>query len=599
MNTHPRRTVVFLAILLFLPDPHAVGQTVLPAVAYTVSMTQPSTHVFHVTMRIGGLRGALQDVKIPAWHPGYYRMIDYAKNVSNVRAQDGAGRTLAWEKVTKNTWRIVTGGAPVLVLDYDVVGTVRFSAQNYLDETRAFIAPTGMFLHVAGQLRRPAVVTVRLPQGWTNIATGLAPVPGRVNTFWAPDVDTLYDSPMLIGNQETLTFDVQGKRHTVALEDVAAVVDRPRMTADLKKIVETSAALMGDLPYSRYAFLMMGRGAGGIEHATSSANHFNGSSLSDEAGYQRWLSFICHEYFHHYNVKRIRPIALGPFDYDTENMTDMLWVSEGLTVYYEGIVLVRAGLQTPDQYLDRLAKAIAAFENAPGHRYQSATDSSMTTWGTSGVGNDRNTTISYYDNGAMLGAMLDLAIRQASGNRRSLDDVMRTLYRTYYKQHARGFTDAEFRDACEAAAGAGLAEVFEYASTTTDVDYAKYLAYAGLELTSTSEDGPGAFLGLNLQTRDGKLVVVSATAGSPAEGAGLIRQDQILQVEGAPATPKALNDALAARHAGDALTLKIVRAGGEVTVPVVLAGNRKETFTIRRVPDPTPGQAAILKAWLR
>ena len=173
---------------------------------------------------------------------------------------------------------------------------------------------------------------------------------------------------------------------------------------------------------------MMGNGRGGIEHANSSANSFNGDSLADEGGYRRWLSFICHEYFHHYNVKRIRPIALGPFDYDTENLTDMLWVSEGLTVYYEDLLLVRAGLQTSDQYLDKMASAINAFENAPGHHYQSATDSSMTTWGTSGVGNDRNTTISYYNNGAMLGAMLDLAIRNESGNRKSLDDVMRALY---------------------------------------------------------------------------------------------------------------------------------------------------------------------------
>jgi predicted metalloprotease with PDZ domain len=578
----------------------AVSSEPVPgAIAYTIALPQPSNHLFRVTLRVGGLTGEFQDVKMPAWHPGYYRMIDYARNLSGLRAQDGEGRALPWEKVTKNTWRVATGGASTLVLSYDILGTVTFSAQNYLGEGRAFIAPTGMFLYLSGQLQRAATVTIQLPPGWSRVATGLDPVPGDTRTFSAPDFDTLYDCPILVGNQETLEFDVRGKPHTVVIENIPAGVDRPRMLADLKKVVESTATLMGDLPYARYAFLMMGNGRGGIEHANSSANSFDGGSLADESGYQRWLSFICHEYFHHYNVKRIRPIALGPFDYDTENLTDMLWVSEGLTVYYQDLLLVRAGLQTADKYLDKLAGAIGAFENAPGHHYQSATDSSLTTWGTSGVGNDRNTTISYYDNGAMLGAMLDLAIRHDSGTRASLDDVMRALYRKYYQQKRRGFTDDEFREECESAAGARLAEVFEYASTTREVDYAKYFAYAGLEVAAASEDAPGSYLGLSTQTREGRLIAIGASVGSPAEQAGLMAQDQILEVDGSAATPKALNDMLSARKPGDTTALKISRNDTALDVRVTLSSNSKRTFTIRPVADPTSQQKAILEDWLR
>jgi len=597
--TLSRRTACVLFVCLIVLAPSAFGQIRAGAMAYTVSMPQPSTHLFHVTLRAEGLAGEFQDVKMPAWHPGYYRMIDYAKNLSNFRAQDAAGRALPWEKVTKNTWRVVSGGSPTMVLSYDIIGTVTFSAQNFLDESRAFVAPTGMFVHLAGQLGRAATVTIQLPPGWARIATGLDPVPGRASTFSAPDVDTLYDCPILMGNQETLAFDVQGRAHTVALENIPASVDRRRMTADLKKMVESAAALMGDLPYRRYAFLMMGKGNGGIEHANSSANSFNGSSLADEAGYRRWLSFICHEYFHAYNVKRIRPIALGPFDYDTENLTDMLWVSEGLSVYYQDLILVRAGLQSADEYLGKMAAAISKFENAPGHHYQSAADSSMTTWGTSGVGNDRNTTISYYDNGAMLGAMLDLEIRRASADRQSLDDVMRALYRTYYQQKKRGFTDAEFRQACESAAGASLADVFDFASTTRDVDYARYFALAGLDVAVTSEDAPGSSLGLNVQTRDGKLIVVGSSAGSPAERAGIMAQDQILAVDGVAATPKAITDALSVRKPGDTLRLKIGRRGAEQELSVTLGKNVKQTFEIRRAAAPTPLQRTILEDWLR
>jgi len=597
--TITRRTAPLLVAGLIAIAPGASGESAPSAIAYTITMPQPSNHLFHVTLRVDGLKGEVHDVKMPAWHPGYYRMIDYAKNVSDFRAQDGTGRALPWEKVTKHTWRIAAGGASTMVLSYDILGTVSFSAQNYLDEKRAFIAPTGMFVHLAGQLQRAATVSIQLPPGWARIATGLDPVRGRANTFSAPDLDTLYDCPMLIGNQETLGFDVQGRRHTVSIENIPASVDRPRMLADLKKMVESAATLMGDLPYTRYAFLMMGNGRGGIEHGNSSANSFNGDSLADEGGYRRWLSFICHEYFHHYNVKRIRPIALGPFDYGTENLTDMLWVSEGLTVYYQDLLLVRAGLQTADEYLGKMASAMSSFENAPGHRYQSATDASMTTWGTSGVGNDRNTTISYYDNGAMIGAMLDLAIRHESGNRKSLDDVMRGLYRKLYQQKKRGFTDNEFTQECESAAGAKLTEVLEYASTTRDVDYARYFAYAGLDVTATSEDAPGSYLGLNAQTRDGRLVVVGTSAGSPAERAGLAAGDQILEVDGAPATPRAINDTVSARKPGDTTTLKISRNNTGLELRVTLARHTKQTFKIRPMASPTALQKAILEDWLR
>jgi predicted metalloprotease with PDZ domain len=226
------------------------------------------------------------------------------------------------------------------------------------------------------------------------------------------------------------------------------------------------------------------------------------------------------------------------------------------------------------------------FENAPGRRYQSATESSWNTWGTSGVGNDRNTTISYYDNGSMLGTMLDLKIRHESGNRRSLDDVMRALYRKYDRQKQRGFTDAEFREECEAAAGASLEEVFEYASTTKDVDYAKYYAHAGLSVEVTTEDASGAFLPLNTRSLpNGNLAVVSGP--SPLEPG-----DEIL------ITPKALNEGIAGMKPGDKLALRIRRNGAEQLAEVTLENNVKRIYTIKTLANPGALSAAILKDWL-
>lgn len=594
-----RQTKAVLRVVFFIGVLSAFAFPAEGTMAYTVSMSQPGTHQFHVTFRCEGLKGEMQDFLMPAWMPGFYRIMDYEKNVSNFRAGDGSGRFLPWEKVTRNTWRVTTGNVRTIVLDYDVFGNVSFVAQNYLDEKRAFIAPPGLYMYVSGQIHHPVTVALQTPAGWTQIGTGLDPVKGRPRTFYAPDFDVLYDCPTLLGSQEVRGFDVKGIPHRVVIENVPESVDRPKMMADLKRMVEAATGLMGDIPYKHYTFLMMGAGNGGIEHANSAACAFNGKGLTEEKAYRGWLSYISHEYFHHFNVKRIRPIALGPFDYETENLTDMLWVSEGLTVYYENIIMVRAGLMTPAQYLEEMQNAMTRFENSPGHRYMSAAESSLGTWGGAGFGGDRKTTMSYYDNGAMLGAMLDLEIRAASRNQRSLDDVMRSLYRIYYREKKRGFTDAEFREECENAAGSPLTEVLEYAASSKDVDYAKYFALAGLEVKAAVADAPGAFLGLDSRTDGGKLFVTGASAGSPAEAAGFAPGDQILEVDGVAAATKVLIDQLAAKEPGDKIKLRYSRGDKAQDVEITLGKNAKVTYSIARVPSPDPLQSAILKDWLR
>jgi predicted metalloprotease with PDZ domain len=594
-----RQAKTVLRILLFITVLSAFAFPAEGTLAFTVSMPRPGTHQFHVTLRCEGLKGEMQDFVMPAWMPGFYKIMDYEKNVTNFRAAEGSGRPLPWEKVARNTWRVASGSVRMVLLDYDVFGNVSFVAQNYLDEKRAFIAPPGLFMYAQGQLRRPVTVTFWTPAGWTQIGTGLDQVRGRPQTFCAPDFDVLYDCPVLLGNQEVRSFDVRGIPHKVVIENVPESVDRPKMMADLKRMVEAATGLIGDIPYKHYTFLMIGTGNGGIEHANSAACAFNGKSLTNEKGYRGWLSYISHEYFHNFNVKRIRPIALGPFDYETENLTDMLWVSEGLTVYYENIVMARAGLMTPGQYLEEMQNAMTRFENSPGHRYMSATESSLGTWGGAGFGGDRKTTMSYYDNGAMLGAMLDLKIRAASKNLRSLDDVMRSLYRKYYRGKKRGFTDAEFREECESAAGESLTEVLEYAASSKDVDYAKYFAFAGQEVKAAVEDAPGAALGLNTTTTSGNLMVTGTSTGSPAEAAGLEAGDQILEVDGVAAAPKVLSDRLAAKGPGDKIKLWFSRGDKAQDVEITLAKNTKVTYTITTVPNPNPLQAAIFKDWLR
>jgi predicted metalloprotease with PDZ domain len=639
---HQRRILILLLAVLAASAYVAFGQTAPPTFAFNISMPQQTNHILHVTFRSEGLKGELQDFKMPVWSPGFYGVGDYSRNVSNFRAEDDAKHALPWEKVTKDTWRVAAGNAHAIVLDYDVYGATSFAANTYIGDDRAYLSPSGVFVYLPEMTQHPVTVTIELPSNWKQISTGLEPATNKSHTFYAPNFDVLYDSPILMGNQEYLRFDVKGVPHFVAIENLSETVDRKKIIADLQKMVTAATQLIGDVPYKHYTFLLMGRGNGGIEHLNSASIQFDGKSLDTPAGYLRWLGYVSHEYFHNFNVKRIRPIALGPFNYDMENLTHMLWVSEGLSVYYENLVLVRAGLMTRDQYLDEMKRAIASFDNLPGHHYQSATESSWNTWNTgSGVGGDRNTSISYYDNGAMLGAMLDLKIRSESKNRKSLDDVMRALYKKYYLQKRRGFTDAEFRQECESAAGADLAEVFSYADSTVDVDYAKYFALAGLALTSKAEDVPGAYLGVNTHLQEippkaaagggpfaGRgapemiLMITGVTPGSPAETAGLKSGDQIVEVEGVKATPKAINDLLtpiqpsgrrgaAAAQApppasnailkspGDKIKLQILRDGASMDIEVTLGKNVKRTYSFEQLPTPTALQAAILKDWFR
>jgi predicted metalloprotease with PDZ domain len=576
------------------------GKTLQGTLAFTVSMERPNTHYYHVVFRGEGLKGETQDFKMPVWTPGFYQIMNYSRNVLNFRAEDGAGSPLAWRKTTKNTWQVKAGRSDSIIVSYDVYAFTRFVAESYLDDSMGFISPAGVFMHLAGRIQQPVTVTVVPGHGWSRVSTGLDPVEGEPNTFFAPDFDVLYDCPILVGNQEILSFQVQGIPHIFAVDDLGTF-DREKFVADHKRMVEAAAAVIGEIPYRRYAFLVIGPGGGGLEHANSTALTLNPSSLNDPAGYKRWLRFVTHEFFHLYNVKRIRPIALGPFDYDKENYTCMLWVSEGFTSYYEDLILRRAGLITREDVFEAARSNIANYEKIPGHRFQSAAESSFDTWLHSfGRGdNAANTTISYYDKGAALGMLLDFKIRAETKNRKSLDEVMRTLYREYYKEKKRGFTDSEFRAVCERLAGCPLAEIFDvYVSTTKDIDYPRYLAYAALEIDVEPHEVDGVYLGASTREQDGNMIISNVEWDSPAMQAGLSAQDEIIALDGVRVSARTISEILRQKKPADTIRVLFSRGGTVREVEVVLGKRQEPSFSIRPIVNPTPLQSEILKSWL-
>lgn len=488
----------FLFFLLAAITFPATAQTVKPVFNYTVSMPLPASQSFHVELNSSGWQTGTIDLKMPKWMPGYYQLMNYDKSVENFSAKDKAGKSIPVKKINDNTWQLTTTNNNSLNISYDVKATRAFVANNFLDSTHAYIIPAGMFLYADGYIKNPVSVKINLPRQWKDIATGLTRVTGKTNEFTAPDFDILFDCPLLIGNLEELpSFKVNGVTHRFIGYKMSNF-NRESFMNNLKKVVEAAVAFIGDIPYKEYTFIGIGPGRGGIEHLNNTTVSFDGKGLDTDEGMNRTMVFLAHEFFHNYNVKRIRPLELGPFDYDKANRTNLLWVSEGLSVYYEYMTVKHSGLTTEQTLFNNFESNMNTIENNPGRLYQSLIQSSYQTWGDGPFGTqgkDPKKSISYYDKGPLVGLILDFSIRHATQNKKSLDDVMRFLYNYYYKKLQRGFTDAEFQQACEDVAGISLASEFEYVYTTKELDYNYYLAYAGLksEFVTDAEKGKKKF----------------------------------------------------------------------------------------------------------
>ena len=504
-----------LLVCLVVPVLPGLSQVPASKMSYTVSMELPASHYYRVEFQYEGNTSESVDLKMPVWTPGYYMVLDLGKNVVDFSAADVSGRPVAWEKSAKNTWHLSTSGIKNLKVSYYVFANRASVAEPYLAENRGFISPTGIFMHVAGKLNHPVTVTVKPWSEWKQVSTGLDPVAGSPNTYTAPDFDRLYDCPILVGNQEVLSFECKGLPHTIAIEKPGNC-NREKLVADLKRIVEASTAIIGDIPYKHYTFIMMDKGGGGLEHLNSMAVFADLGNYGNTDKDRGMQGFLAHEYFHLYNIKSIRPSVLGPFDYDRECITNMLWFSEGGTVYYEELILNRAGLLDRDGFLANAGKNIGSHENGTGHLFQSAAISSRDTWMLFFNRNENSqaVTINYYNKGATLCLLLDLKIRHESKNVNSLDDVMRTLYTVYNKEKKRGFTDQEFREACEKAAGCSLSDFFNLVYSTADIDYAQYLAYAGLKIDLAPQETTYTHLGKTVNKRN-FTITTDESAGAP------------------------------------------------------------------------------------
>ena len=572
------------------------------SITFTVRMENPEWHFFQVQLSCKGVKKDYIDFKIPVWTPGYYQKMEYGENILRLRASDTKGNSIKSEQIDDNTWRVFSNNSSQFDLTYEVKTERAFVASPFLDENRAYILPAGVFLYIDKMINIPAQVVVVPDKKWNRVATGLDSLPGKKFTYSAPDFDILYDSPILAGNLEELpAFKVNGVTHRFIGYKLGEF-DKKKFMLDLKKIVETSVKLFGHIPYKHFTFIAIGPGQGGIEHLNSTTISFDGNNLNRKENYIRTMYFLAHEFFHTYNVKRIRPVELGPFDYNNGNKTKMLWFSEGFSVYYEYLIVKRAGLTNEKELLASLQKNMFAFENKPGRLYQTLEEASYETWNNGPFGNtgeDVNKTISYYEKGPVVGLLFDFKIRQLTANKRSLDDLMRFLYTEFYQKKKKGFTDAELINAFEKIAGAAMEDEYRYVKTTTEPDYPTYFQYAGLSIDTTIKSYPGAYTGLSAKVIDDTLIVNNVDYTSPAWDAGMRKGTRIIEIDKEKATDKLLENKIKNADPGETLKLTILDGNGIKNAAFEFGVKKEKSFEISRLNDPTPLQKQILESWLK
>lgn len=428
---------------------------------------------------------------MPRWSPGYYQLLDYASGVEGFSVVDDSGNQLPFIREPEYRWQITNVRGKNLSIQYAIQTRRKFVASSYADSAHAYIVGGNSFLYVKDHLHLAANVQIEVPKGW-KVATGLSQQEPGSTTYLATDFDQLYDSPILMGELEELSsFQVDGIEHRFIGYQIGDF-DRNGFIDKLKRVVTASSDVIGDIPYDSYTFIAIGPGRGGIEHLNNTTISFDGNGLDEPENLNRMLKFLAHEHFHHYNVKRIRPIDLGPFDYENGSKTNLLGVSEGFTVYFEYLILKRAGLIDENSLLSDIEREINVLQSNPGRQVQTLKQASYGTWHDGPFG-EPGKTISVYNKGAVFGLILDFAIRQTTKSQKSLDDVMRQAYHRFYKTLGRGFTDVEFQLLCEEIAGTRLTDVFDYIYSTKEIDYATYLGYAGLKLVEVDRDESGPY----------------------------------------------------------------------------------------------------------
>ncbi|AEJ40717.1 peptidase, M61 (glycyl aminopeptidase) family protein [Sulfobacillus acidophilus TPY] len=578
---------------------------------FVVNCLEPGLHVYRVTLHITDLPAGKHHLTLPVWTPGAYEIQDFARHLFQIDASLNE-TPLELAHTAKNVWEFDTYDTATVIVRYQVYAYELGVDTSHLDQTHAYWNGAQLFFLVDDYKDLPIEVVIEAPPEW-HVSTGLERLEDHPYRFRAANYDLLIDSPVEVGTHRRLTFTVDNVPHEVAIWGHGNE-DTTRLLNDIEAIVRTQRELFGGLPYAHYTFILhlSDRRGGGLEHLNSTTCSVHRFSFRPWKEYRRVLELIAHEFFHLWNVKRIHPEMLGPFDYNREVYTHLLWAMEGFTDYYAYLSLRRAGLFTLKDYCGGLAERMQRYEQLPGRFVQSLGESSFDTWIKlyKPDADSPNRTISYYLKGDLVGTCLDLEIRQRTENRASLDDVLRRLY-DRYGQHGVGFPESVYQDTVEEVAQSSFEEFFQsYIWGTDPVPFDHYLAYAGLLLErryknpdGDENEAPPSWPWLGIATGNVKgqdLVVEHVYVNGPARDR-INPGDRVLALNGFEIPS---NDELGRRlrldyHSGDTVEVTVVRRGELKTVTVVLEDAPPNDYRIVANPDAPPSARQLFETWLK
>jgi predicted metalloprotease with PDZ domain len=571
-------------------------------ISYTLKMPRPQNHYFQVEMQVEQLKQKTATVKLPVWSPGSYLVREFSRHLNQVKAYSLQGAVLPITKKTKNTWEIDLKGQTACIVKYEVYAFELSVRTSFLDETHGFVSGPSMFMYLDGHKETGGELLVQPHASFKRISTGLTQKSdvkqGNNQTFTFENYDQLVDCPIEIGNQFEFDFEAAGVKHTVAMYGEGNY-DPERLKVDMAKIVEEETKVVGVNPNKRYVFIVHNvvGGDGGLEHCNSTVLSVDRWTY-DGSNYINFLNLVAHEYFHLWNVKRIRPIELGPFNYDQEVYTNYLWVMEGFTSYYDELILRRCGYYTTEEMQKKIQSAINYVEGSAGSRVQPVAHASFDAWIKAYRPNENssNTTMTYYSRGMVIAAVLDAMIIKQSNGKECLDHLMQDLYQTYYVGKNRGFTDAEFKACLTKHTGQDMTEFFlKYIDGTEVIPYSMYFLPLGIEVNDVGSVKP--VFGANVSEEGGKVIVKSIRSNTAAEDAGLSVNDEIIACMNYRVDKPMLDAFMNGAAIGDEFELTISRDQLIRKVIVKITGQKRSSFIFTN--RHTDATLPLYTYWLR
>jgi predicted metalloprotease with PDZ domain len=570
-------------------------------VKYTLSMPEPSLHYFVVGLELFCLKENNIDLILPVWRPGRYYIFDFASGVQEFSADDENNNSLLWHKTNKYTWHIESLNKKRLNkinIFYKVYADGFEMRTRGLDEEHAFVNGTAVFMYSEKYRKLPVTLKVVPYKDW-HVTTGLENLKGKKFEFSAPNYDYFVDSPLEIGNQKDYSFKVDGKEHVISFFGKADY-DFEKLKKDFSVIIKKNYEFWGKVPYKKYVFIIhcTPKSSGGTEHINSTIIGIKPSDFGNEESYKRMLRLVSHEFFHTWNVKQFRPKGITPYDYTKENYTEELWIAEGSTSYYDGLMILRTGQISDEDFLKEISDEVKDERTRPGYNIQSLAGSCFDAWIKfwKRSENAYNSQSDYYKKGADLSLILDLEIRQASRNKYSLDDVFKAMFEKF--PPGKGYTNSDFIKICEKFSGKSLKSFFDdYLYSTKPIDWETYLLYAGLKLTE-EESTLQLKTGIVISGFEGKVFISNVLPGSLAEKEGLSMEDEIIAIDGIKADYKTAEMKLTELQPGEEVKLAVFHENVLKEINIKQSTGNTVDFHIEKIPNSTELQKSIFEKWL-